>query len=113
VLLFGPLYHLLDRADRIRAWREAGRAVRPGGVVVAATISRYASFFDGLVRGHLADPRFRPMVENVLDVGVHRNPYAEPGWFTSAYFHLPDEAAGEAIEAGLTVRRVVAVETAL
>jgi hypothetical protein len=36
-LLFGPPYHLLDRADRIRSWREAGRAVRPGGVVVAAS----------------------------------------------------------------------------
>src|SRR5439155_2231303 len=41
VLLLGPLYHLLDRADRVRAWREAGRVVRPGGVVVGATISRF------------------------------------------------------------------------
>jgi hypothetical protein len=36
------------------AWREAGRVVRPGGVVVAATISRFASILDGLSRNLLA-----------------------------------------------------------
>src|SRR4030095_1687492 len=29
-LLLGPLYHLTDRADRIRALAEAGRGARPG-----------------------------------------------------------------------------------
>src|SRR5262245_44527371 len=32
VLLMGPLYHLLDREDRIQALREAHRVLRPGGV---------------------------------------------------------------------------------
>jgi SAM-dependent methyltransferase len=113
VLLLGPLYHLTDRADRVLAWREAARAVRPGGVVVAATISRYASFFDGFVRERITDPRFRAIVEGALADGVHRNPDNEPGWFTTAYFAHPDEPAAEAREAGLTPRRVVAVETAL
>jgi SAM-dependent methyltransferase len=113
VLLFGPLYHLTDRADRVRAWREAARVVRPGGVVVAATISRYASFFDGFARERMADPRFRAIVESDLADGVHRNPDNEPGWFTTAYFAHPDEPAAEAREAGLAPRRVVAVETAL
>src|SRR5690242_18224302 len=31
VLLLGPLYHLTDRAERVRALRECARIVRPGG----------------------------------------------------------------------------------
>src|SRR3981081_4526121 len=42
VVMLGPLYHLTGRADRVTALREAARAVRPGGVVIAAAISRNA-----------------------------------------------------------------------
>ena len=110
VLLLGPLYHLPDRADRVAVWREAARVVRPGGVVVAATISRFASMLDGFVKGFYEDPRYRPLVERALDDGVHRNADAEPRWFTSAYFHHPDELVSEVPEAGLTLRQRVAVE---
>jgi SAM-dependent methyltransferase len=110
VLLFGPLYHLPDRADRLAVWREAARVVRPGGVIVAATISRFASFFDGFVKDFYGDPRFRPLVERALTDGVHRNEDAERQWFTSAYFHHPDELPGEVADAGLVLRRQVAVE---
>jgi SAM-dependent methyltransferase len=110
VLLLGPLYHLPERADRLAAWRESARVVRAGGVVVGATISRFASLFDGFVKGYFTDPRFRPIVERALADGVHRNPAGGERWFTSAYFHHPDELAGEATEAGLVVRRLVTVE---
>jgi SAM-dependent methyltransferase len=110
VLLFGPLYHLLERSDRVLAWREAARAVRSGGVVVAATISRFASLLDGFARDFLADPRFRPIVERDLVDGVHENPHPERTWFTSAYFHHPDEIPGEVAEAGLRVERRILVE---
>src|SRR5262249_32260274 len=43
VLLMGPLYHLVERPERLLAAREARRVVRPGGVVVAVGISRFAS----------------------------------------------------------------------
>jgi SAM-dependent methyltransferase len=110
VLLFGPLYHLPERADRVRAWREAARVVRPGGVIAGAVISRFASLFDGVVKGYLAEPDYAPMVERALGNGVHRNAGAESRWFTSAYFHRPEEPAGEAAEAGLTAVRTVGVE---
>ena len=42
VLLFGPLYHLVERADRLRALREAHRVVRRGGLVLTAAVSRAA-----------------------------------------------------------------------
>ncbi len=84
--------------------------LRPGGVVAAAAISRYASTLDGLFRGHLRDPGFEAIVERDLAEGQHRNPDDVPGWFTTAYFHRPDDLAGEAADAGLDQIDVVAVE---
>jgi ubiquinone/menaquinone biosynthesis C-methylase UbiE len=110
VLLFGPLYHLTDRADRIRALREAMRVVRPGGLVAVAAISRFASLFDGLARGFLFDPEFRPIVDRDLREGQHRNPHSRPHWFTTAYFHHPSELREEVEEVGLAVLDLVGVE---
>src|SRR5204862_1547957 len=39
VLLLGPLYHLIERSDRLAALREAHRVLRAGGVIFAAAIS--------------------------------------------------------------------------
>jgi SAM-dependent methyltransferase len=110
VLLLGPLYHLVDRDGRAAAWREAARVVRPGGVVVAAGISRFASALDGVRQRKLRDPDFGRIVTGDLLTGVHRNPGARPEWFTTAYFHHPDELADEAEDAGLAVEAVVGVE---
>lgn len=109
VLLCGPLYHLPDAEDRLSAWREAARVVRPGGLVAAATIGRCASLLDGLRRPWSVDPRFRRMVEHTLETGEHRPP-PDTSWFTTAYFHRPDEPAHEARAAGLDVLAAVTVE---
>lgn len=110
VLLLGPLYHLTDRSDRLRALREAGRVVRPGGPVFVAAISRFASLLDGLSREFLFDPGFRSIVEQDLRTGQHRNPDRVPHWFTTAYFHHPSELPAEATAAGLDCTEVVGVE---
>ena len=110
VLLLGPLYHLTSRDDRLRAFKEAYRVVRQGGVVVAAAISRFASTYDGLLRGFLEDPRFEEIVERDVREGQHRNPSGRPEWFTTAYFHLPEELRDEAIEAGLEVEALMGIE---
>jgi SAM-dependent methyltransferase len=109
-LLLGPLYHLTDRADRIRALAQARRVLRPGGILAAAAISRFASTLDGLLRGYLDEPGFEAIVERALRDGQHRNPTGRPEWFTTAYFHLPEEVGQEVTEAGLRLHTLVAVE---
>lgn len=109
-LVLGPLYHLTDRADRVRALAEARRVVSPGGLVFVAAISRFASLFDGLARGFLFEPGFTEIVDRDLREGQHRNPTDRPDWFTTAYFHHPDELREEAGQAGLAVVEVVGVE---
>jgi SAM-dependent methyltransferase len=110
VLVLGPLYHLQERADRVAALAEARRAVRPGGLVAAAAISRFAPLFDGLRREFLFDPAFRAIVERDLTDGRHENPTGHPHWFTTAYFHHPDDLAGEVEAAGLAPVEQVGLE---
>src|SRR5215831_20426255 len=110
VLLLGPLYHLTERADRLTALAEARRVVKPGGPVFAAAISRFASLFDGLARGFLFEPGFEEIVESDLRDGQHRNPTDRPHWFTTAYFHHPDELEQELRASGLRVREALGIE---
>lgn len=110
VLLLGPLYHLVEEADRLRALREARRVVRPGGVVAAAGISRYASLFDALARQHLFEPEFAHLLERDHSDGRHHNPENRPGYFTTAFFHLPDELRSEIAAAGLSLVELVGLE---
>jgi SAM-dependent methyltransferase len=112
VLLFGPLYHLTGAAARGRALAEARRVLRPGGRLLAVGISRFASLLDGLSRGWLDNPEFRPIVERDLTDGQHRNPdpVGQPQFFTTAYFHTPDGLAAEIGQAGFGGVAVFGVE---
>jgi hypothetical protein len=110
VLLLGPLYHLQDRGDRIQALAEAMRVARPEAPVFAAAISRYAPAIDGLDSGFFDDPAFAALLDTVTTTGRHQNPTGNPDYFTTAYFHLPDELGKEVRAAGLERVKVFAIE---
>ena len=109
VLLMGPLYHLTEAGQRGKALLEARRVLRPGGVVIGVGINKFAGVFNGLVNGYIDDPDFRQILERDLDKGQHRNPTSKD-YFTTAYFHRPEEMESEVSEAGFTVLDNVAVQ---
>jgi SAM-dependent methyltransferase len=110
VLLMGPLYHLTEKNDRMQCLREALRALRPGGMVFAVGITRFASFLDGLHSGCLKDPQFVKIIERDLKEGQHRNPTDNPYYWTDAYFHHPYELETEVLETGFADVELIAIE---
>jgi len=112
VLLFGPLYHLTEAADRQQALAEARRVLPPGGRLLAMAVGRFASLLDGLYQGWLDDPGFRSIVDRDLADGQHRNPdpAGRPEFFTTAYFHTADGLMSEIEQAGFTGATVYGVE---
>lgn len=110
VLLFGPLYHLTDSHERLRAIREASRVLRAEGVLLAVTISRFASALDGIGRGLIRDPEFFRMVQHDLNTGQHRNETGNPDYFTTAFFHHPEQFKTELIEGGFPRVTLCAIE---
>ncbi|MFZ3559737.1 class I SAM-dependent methyltransferase [Streptomyces sp. BH055] len=105
VLLLGPLYHLPEPADRERVLTEALRVVRPGGLVVAAGIQRFAALFDHASLGRLHLDGREERSGRVLATG--RNEGRE---FTFAYFHRAEELAAEVRGAGFGDIRLYGVE---
>ncbi|NHA67768.1 class I SAM-dependent methyltransferase [Phycicoccus flavus] len=116
-LLLGPLYHLLERADRLQALREAARVVRPGGWVFAAAVSRLTTVaWVTALQPALLRAAGRPVPE--------RDPLP-PSWdrlvaegrgglsatgFPGGHFHLADELEEEVGAAGLVEVEVVGLE---
>ena len=111
VLMLGPLYHLVERGDRLQALREAFRVLKPRGALFAAGISRFASLIDGVATDLITDPVFRDtIIAGDLATGRHENPTNHPNYFTTAYFHKPEELCEEVYEAGFGAVHVLAVE---
>jgi ubiquinone/menaquinone biosynthesis C-methylase UbiE len=115
VLLLGPLYHLTTRDDRLSALAEARRVIRPGGVILAAVISRFASALDGLSKHLFDDPVFGQIVERDLAEGQHRDGLPDgtrgrQSYFTTAYLHRPEELIEELAAAGFQHEATLAVE---
>jgi len=87
-LLMGPLYHLWQESERLQALREAFRLLKPGGLIFASFISRFAAFRDGASKGFawiLEEPDTN---EKLLTTGINEG---EEDGFTDAYFAHPDE----------------------
>jgi SAM-dependent methyltransferase len=110
VFLLGPLYHLGELSDRLQALGEATRVCRPGGLVFAAAISRFAPMLDTIRRGRVNDDA---LFANVLDetaTGRRVAAARRTSPFPDSYFHLPEELEEEVAAAGLEVETVYGVE---
>lgn len=109
VLLLGPLYHLEDPADRMKALSESRRVVRSGGVVYVAAISRWAARLHGMLleRVHLKYPAILDMVDEMEATGemrpVHDNSF-------NGYAHTPEGLREELQRSGLILESLVALE---
>lgn len=110
VLLFGPLYHLQHKEERIKSIVEAKRVLKKDGILLAATISRYASLFDGFWQGFIDDPAFENILKQDLQDGDHFNPVNHPMYFTDAHFHTQKEIEEEFNAAGFTNFEIKAIE---
>ncbi len=109
VLLLGPLYHLRESQDRLRALGEARRVSKPGGSVFAAAISRYAIPGDGIRNGWIDHEEKERSVEHVIAHGLTAT--VDDGWFLSmSYCHRADELREEVASVGLSVEAVYGIE---
>jgi ubiquinone/menaquinone biosynthesis C-methylase UbiE len=111
VLLLGPLYHLTDRTERIIALSEAKRVLKPGGVLLSAIMSRYASLFDGFQGDLVFDNEFFKILIDDLKTGVHLNQSGNLEYFTTAYFHTQHEIITEIAESDLKFEKLIPVES--
>ncbi len=87
VLLFGPLYHLISREQRVKAILEAKRVLKSGKPIFSAHITRFAPFRNAAVEQPewlTDDPEY---AYQVLRDGIH----TEGKDFPNAYFAHPTE----------------------
>lgn len=99
VLLMGPLYHLIHRADRLQAVREAASRLRSGGVFVSAHISRYG------MMTHIAQTiplwiENSKSVDTIVELGHDGDSNPRDGGFRG-YFSTAEEIAPLHEECGI------------
>ena len=110
VLLLGPMYHLTEKKDRLKSLSESYRILKPGGIIFTAGISKYASLLDGFDRKFILDEEFRKIVNEDLKTSQHKNPTNKEHYFTTAFFHDPNELLIEHVEVGFNDLELLAVE---
>ena len=106
VLLMGPLYHLLDESDRQRAVAEAVRVARPGGVVAATNITRYAAIRWWAKHDPMQVVDRPSVYAKQIATGMTRDAVG----FTDVYLMRPAELAALFAETGIEHIATVACE---
>ena len=115
VLLMGPLYHLRNKEERLRALHEALRVLKEGGLLVSAGISKFSSMTWALgaygeKNDFLDDPVYFNMIREEMNSGNHIRPKEYPTFIAEAYFTTSEEMKTEIAEVGFKVEKAIAVE---
>ena len=115
VLIMGPLYHLPEKEDRLKALREASRVLKNNGLLIVSAISRFSSTLwglsvFGLYNDLLSEKDFSNMIEEELSSGQHIRPEKYKTFIARAFFHTPNELKEEIEETGLHFEKNIAVE---
>lgn len=105
VLLLGPLYHLVAASERTQALAEAVRVLKPGGLLVAAGISRYMTLLEAGGDGRLT-AETQSSMETVIATGRYDGHLG----FVAAHFHTAEALREEVRAAGLPEAAVYGVE---
>lgn len=107
-LVMGPLYHLIEEADRLAVVRESLRVLRSGGLVAAAIINHL-----GVARSaatELVDWLATPDALKIVRCYVNEAPSRDGAGFTEAYFAHPLELRGWYEAAGAETLTLAAQE---
>jgi 2-polyprenyl-3-methyl-5-hydroxy-6-metoxy-1,4-benzoquinol methylase len=110
VLLMGPLYHLVEEADRKTALKEAADHLKEGGILFSAFISRLGIMGD-LLRSMPEWIENEAEVQNILAIG--KNPDHIPGSGFRGYFAKTSEILSFLEATGFETLTVVGVEPAI
>jgi S-adenosylmethionine-dependent methyltransferase len=105
-LLMGPLYHLHKLEERRTALEQTRRLLKPGGLVFASVITRFASFRDAATNGFSYVQDKPAYSERLLATGIHD----DGDGFTDAYFAHPNEVIPLGESAGFTTLRLMGCE---
>lgn len=99
ILLFGPLYHIVDHDERLLCLKECYRLLKPNGLLFTANITRYSTTLKYVAaydyKPAIDDADFFNMLECTVKSGIHtKKPMG------LAYFHKPCELKEEIEAAG-------------
>jgi S-adenosylmethionine-dependent methyltransferase len=106
-LLMGPLYHLVELGDRVRALQEVVTRLRTGGILFSSFISRYGILSD-LIIDHPAWIEDQTEVRSIIERGKRPEYYPKGGF--RGYFARADEIVPLHEELGLETLVLAGVE---
>lgn len=112
VLLMGPLYHIVEKAERITCLCECNRLLKKDGILFTAAITPYATLLwattvFGTKNRLLEENAFMKMVERELNDGEHIK--SESGNYRGigrSHFHSTDELKSELLCGGFAMTSI-------